>query len=264
MIPTKSQNLHHQWADYTSIATEYHIYPNYADWLVRALGLVVPCIQSTRVADIGAGSGKLTEMLGELGASGFAIEPNDAMRTEGERLTRAKGFDFTWKKGTAEDTRLDDASVDWVCLGSSLHWADTTRALSEAHRILRPGGSLSVLWDLRDEERDPYFRAIEAIIHEIRPGLGRAPTIIRKLMLDLDQVFERHEFRDCIRLEAAHRRWYTPEDYVRAWRTVRDLAAQTTQDEYNMIMNSIHDLVKAETMVPMNMRTFCFTSRVAS
>lgn len=263
MIAIDSQNTHHHWADYTSVASDYKIYLNYAQWLIKALGEIVPHSSRKLVADIGAGTGKLTDMLGELGASGFAIEPNDAMRVEGEALTSQKGYNFAWLKGTAEDTGLDSAVVDWVCMGSSLHWTDTSQALTEARRILKPGGSLSILWDLRDNDRDPTLRAIEAVIQEIKPNIRRAPTIVRTLMQNLDDVLKHHGFVDCIRLEAAHCHDYTPTDYVRAWRMVRDLAAQTTSKEYETIMGRISTLVAGNANIPMYMRTYCFTSRLA-
>ena len=96
------------------------------------------------VLDLGAGTGKLTSVLLDLGLDVTAVEPDDAMRALVD--PRATGL-----AGTAERVPLADASVDGVLVGQAWHWFDPASAEAEVRRVLRPGGTLGLLWDLLDD-----------------------------------------------------------------------------------------------------------------
>lgn len=115
-------------------------YPQEAvDWLVPdGVGTVL---------DLGAGSGKLTRSLVAKGLDVVAVEPDDVMRAAlASALPSVRAL-----KGTAEDIPLPDASVDMITAAQSWHWVDEARALPEAARVLKPGGSLALIWNIRDE-----------------------------------------------------------------------------------------------------------------
>jgi SAM-dependent methyltransferase len=104
------------------------------------------------VLDLAAGTGPLTAGLLELGLSVVAVEPLDEMRAlipDGARTLA----------GTAEQIPLPDASVDAVFVGQAWHWFDVPRAVTEAHRVLRPGGTLTPMWNLLDAA-DPLSRSL--------------------------------------------------------------------------------------------------------
>jgi SAM-dependent methyltransferase len=90
------------------------------EFLVRELNVGA----GTRVLDLAAGTGKLTRQLVPTGAA---------------------------LAGTAEAIPLADGSVDAVFCGQAFHWFDGDRALAEIHRVLRPGGGLALIWNVRDE-----------------------------------------------------------------------------------------------------------------
>jgi len=118
--------------------------PSYS---IEAVRWVLP--EATRtVLDLGAGTGKLTERLLELGLDVVAVEPLDAMRA----LIPAGAHAMS---GSAESIPLTDASVDAVVVGQAFHWFDTARALPEMARVLRPGGTVGLLWNL-DDDRVPW------------------------------------------------------------------------------------------------------------
>ena len=97
-----------------------------------------------RVLDLGAGTGKLTEVLLDLGLDVVAVEPSEPMR---ERIpARAEVL-----AGTAESLPLEDGSVDAVLVGQAFHWFDTDAALREMSRVLRPGGTVGLLWNVMDD-----------------------------------------------------------------------------------------------------------------
>jgi SAM-dependent methyltransferase len=111
------------------------------DWLVGEFGLG----SSSRVLDLGAGTGKLTrDLVGRVG-SVVAVEPLDAMR---EWLSRVVP-EAEALSGFAEALPLPDASVDAVFSGEAFHWFALEPALVEIRRVLRPGdGGLAVLWNV--------------------------------------------------------------------------------------------------------------------
>ena len=100
-----------------------------------------------RVADIGAGTGKLTATLVRLGAEVTAVEPDPQMLAELRRAMPA----VRSAPGSAEEIPLPDASVDAVLAGQAMHWFDMDRALPEIARVLRPGGVLAGLWNVDDD-----------------------------------------------------------------------------------------------------------------
>jgi SAM-dependent methyltransferase len=110
------------------------------------------------VADIGAGTGISARAIAERGPRVLAIEPNAAMRANAKADPRVE-----WIDGTGEATTLPDASVDVVAAFQAWHWVDHAAAVTEARRIVRPGGRLAALYNERDES-DPFTAAYGDII----------------------------------------------------------------------------------------------------
>jgi len=99
------------------------------------------------VLDLGAGTGKLTQVLLAVGADVTAVEPDAAMLAELRR--RLPGV--AAMTGRAEEIPLPDGSVDAVLAGHCLHWFDMSVAGPEIRRVLRPGGTLAGLWNVLDD-----------------------------------------------------------------------------------------------------------------
>jgi ubiquinone/menaquinone biosynthesis C-methylase UbiE len=112
-------------------------YPREAIDFLLDLGLN----QESRIADVGSGTGILTELLLEHVGQVYAIEPNDEMRAAA--VARLGVHDrFVSVAATAEVTTLPNRSVDLVTAAQAFHWFDTTRSLAEFRRILRSPGRL--------------------------------------------------------------------------------------------------------------------------
>ena len=95
-----------------------------------------------RAADVGAGTGKMSELLARGGLLVDAVEPSEAMRAQASAVPGV-----TWHGGVAEDTRLPDDMYDIVVFAQSWHWVDSERAGIEAARMLAPGGVLAIVWN---------------------------------------------------------------------------------------------------------------------
>ncbi|HZQ91114.1 MAG TPA: class I SAM-dependent methyltransferase [Terriglobales bacterium] len=129
------------------------------DFLFRELRL-----DSTKtLLDLAAGTGKLTRQLFAAGARVIAVEPVEAMRWRLE--SSLPGAEVL--AGTAEAVPLPAGSADAVFVAQAFHWFSTHAALCEIHRVLRPGGYLVLMWNVRDD-RVPWVAELSKIIHQPR------------------------------------------------------------------------------------------------
>jgi len=114
-----------------------------------------------RVADVGAGTGKLTRAVLAAGpAEVVAVDPDARMLAA---LAEATPGVPTFA-GTAEALPLPDASVDAVVMGQAWHWVNPVAASAETGRVVRPGGTLGLIWNVRDGRVD-WVRRLTAIMH---------------------------------------------------------------------------------------------------
>lgn len=112
------------------------------DWALQRAGTVVD------VVDVGAGTGKFTASLIAHGLTVVAVEPDPEMRARlATNLPSVRSL-----AGTAEAMPLEDASADLVTFAQSWHWVDVPAASAEVARVLRPGGALALVWNIRDPE----------------------------------------------------------------------------------------------------------------
>src|SRR5216683_824394 len=123
---------------------------------------------SHTVADIASGTGAFTRLLLENGNSVFAVEPNAAMREMGIAQLESFGSDRPVSvAGTAEETTLRSASVDFVTAAQAAHWFDLPRARAEFARILRSGGPVGwcvLIWNERCTASTPFLRDYEQLL----------------------------------------------------------------------------------------------------
>jgi ubiquinone/menaquinone biosynthesis C-methylase UbiE len=107
-------------------------------------------------ADLGAGSGFVTEGLLARGVGVIAVDQSEAMRTETlHRFAHADGLEY--RVGTAEHLPIPDRGVDYAIANMYLHHVeDPAIAIREMTRILKPGGRL-VITDL-DEHNFDFLR----------------------------------------------------------------------------------------------------------
>jgi SAM-dependent methyltransferase len=122
------------------------------------------------VADVGSGTGILTRLLLDAGYRVLAVEPDAAMRAEAERaLTERPGFASV--PGSAEATGLADRSLDAVVAAQAFHWFDRARARAEFDRVLRPGGPVLLVWNVRHDAASPFMEGYAAVVrrHAVDP-----------------------------------------------------------------------------------------------
>ena len=132
--------------------------PAILDLLKEKCGLT----RGSIIADIGSGTGILTELFLRNGNPVFGVDPNRAMREAAEQLL-GQYSKFTSISGTAEATTLKDRSVDFVTASQAFHWFDRERSRQEFLRILRPGGWTVLIWNERNLN-GPFAKAYECLL----------------------------------------------------------------------------------------------------
>lgn len=154
---------------------------------VEAVRFVLP-VGARRVLDLGAGTGKLTSVLLDLGLDVVSVEPDDAMLAHVDPRAQAL-------QGTAEDVPVEDASVDAVVVGQAWHWFDQDAAMASVRRVLRPGGTLGLVWNVIDDS-DGWPRALAehigmedrlSLVHEVDTPYYRAPGAWRRQLFRHEQ-----------------------------------------------------------------------------
>jgi len=145
--------------------------PSYPRAVLDLLEAECGLTSASVVADVGSGTGILSKLFLENGNRVIGIEPNEEMRTAGEKLLRDYPR-FTSVAGTAEATTLDDACADFVTAGQALHWFDPERARTEFARILKSTGWVVLVWNLRRKDATSFLAAYEQLLETYRTDRG--------------------------------------------------------------------------------------------
>ena len=115
------------------------------------------------LADVGSGTGLLTQLFLENGNVVYGIEPNAAMRNASEQLLE-KYPHFCSVAGSAESTTLGDDTLDFILAGQAFHWFDTKSARLEFERILKSKGWVAVIWNERKTDSSNFLREYELFL----------------------------------------------------------------------------------------------------
>ena len=205
---------------FSSRAEAYAKYrPDYPPGVVVILNSNCGLTTDSVVADVGSGTGILTELLLKNGNRVFGIEPNEAMRDIAEEVLKDYPR-FVSVDGSAEATTLAGNSVDLIIAAQAFHWFDREKTKHEFRRILNQNGWVALIWNERRLDSTPFLRAYEELLiqygtdyHEVRHEnvAGKlaeffAPDQFKLVNLDNFQHFDLDAFEG--RVASAS---YTPE-----------------------------------------------------
>lgn len=139
----------------------YDIYrPNYSEQFIGFIIENHSLDRLDRVADVGAGTGILTNQLLRIGSEIFAVEPNCEMRQIAEnKFFNDKNIYVV--NGSAEKTSLENNSIDLVVVAQAFHWFDVDGFKNEFHRISRNNKAILV-WNVKNESQ-PYLIELENV-----------------------------------------------------------------------------------------------------
>jgi len=159
------------------------------------------------IADVGSGTGILSQLFLQNNNTVYCVEPNAEMRAAGD-LQLSSYPNYLPIDGTAETTTLADASVDFVTAGQAFHWFDPVKSSNEFRRILRPGGWVALIWNERRAVDTGFNAAYDQFINEftgdrltasVRGGSVGAEPAIKKFFGENNfesRDFENHQDLD--------------------------------------------------------------------
>nr|WP_315491647.1 class I SAM-dependent methyltransferase [uncultured Rhodoferax sp.] len=136
--------------------------PDYPAALFEALRVACHLKPGAMVADVGAGTGLLTQGLLAQGYTVTAVEPSDSMRAAADHTLAARFAGYRSASGTAEHLPLPDASADLITAAQAFHWFDIAAARAEFLRVLKPQGQVALIWNDR-VLTDPLHVALDVI-----------------------------------------------------------------------------------------------------
>jgi SAM-dependent methyltransferase len=149
---------------FSSRVADYIRYrPRYPEAVLDFLRVDCGLRPEQAIADVGSGTGFLSELFLKNGNRVFGVEPNEAMRQAGEEIL-APYSNFVSVNGSAEATTLQHASVDFVVAGQAFHWFDPHAARSEFRRILKPSGWVAILWNDRGLKNSQFASDYEDLL----------------------------------------------------------------------------------------------------
>jgi len=137
------------------------------DFMKKDLALTANSV----VADIGAGTGKLTVLFLENGNPVHAVEPNADMRAAMERIY-GHFENLHSSEGTAEATNLPDHCADFVVAAQAFHWFDRKKTRAEFQRIAKPEAWTLLIWNDRNDARSTFMQEYTAFLEEYSTDLA--------------------------------------------------------------------------------------------
>jgi ubiquinone/menaquinone biosynthesis C-methylase UbiE len=137
--------------------------PDYPVALIDILKSECGLDNASIIADVGSGTGILSELFLKNGNKVVGIEPNASMRMVAERLLKDYS-NFVSLEATAESTTLDSQSIDFITAAQAFHWFARAEAKTEFVRILKPGGWVVLIWNERRLDSTPFLRDYEDLL----------------------------------------------------------------------------------------------------
>ena len=246
--------------DYTGLANGYSRHrPDYCPSVLDALlGLLNKPVADVDFVDVGAGTGIWTRMVYRKGVKSVtAIEPNDDMRVAG--MTDSANTTIRWLAAHAEQTGAPEGSSDWLTMASSFHWANFDAATREFHRLLRPQGRFTALWNSRLIEANPLLVEIEAHLCAMRPNIKRASSDMKETLTE--QLWSSPWFEDVVYIEGRHDIIMTPERYLGVWGSVNELRVQLGEQQFDAFLDFVGQRVADQRSIKATYATRAWSAR---
>jgi len=247
-----------QIADYTGLAENYRKYrQGYSEnVLTQLINHTKMLAKRSLLVDVGAGTGIWTRQVSERGIICTAVEPNEAMMSQGVLYTA--DLPITWMTGTAEETDLENNFADWVTMASSFHWTNPARSLPEFHRILKKEGYLTLLWNPLVKKGDALQETVESIIKREVPDFSRGEREQEDYGLLLEQS---GYFKNIYELREQHAVTMPVLMYLNTWRAVHHLQTVAGQERFEKVMYEITNVLKEKETITVPYLTKSWTAK---
>jgi ubiquinone/menaquinone biosynthesis C-methylase UbiE len=148
---------------------------------------------------------------------------------------------------------------DWITMASSFHWTDPNKSLPEFHRILKPNGYLTIIWNPRDIKKSEFHLEIEKMIYKTAPHIQRVSSGSKSHTKNWgDILVSSKHFKDVIFMECDHEERMSRERYLSVWNSVNDIRVQAGERKWRKILDFIQEKTESltEIIVPYKMRAW--------
>ena len=212
--------------------------PGYPPEVDKWLRNVIKVGHGSVVLDLGAGTGKFTQHLLDLEAKVIAVEPVQALLDKFKaRYPQVPAY---LAAAEALPGEIRDQSIDVVICAHAFHWFANKEAMAEIHRVLKPGGRLVMLWNLRDT-REPWVAEVAGIVSA---EAGDSP---RYYSQEWRKVFPYGKFTPLLEQHFAHLHTGTPQDViVNRVKSISFIAAKPAAEQ-TTILDKVRDLIANHT-----------------
>jgi len=166
--------------------------PGYPAEVVSILKSQCGLTQASLIADVGSGTGILSEVFLRNGNTVFAIEPNAPMRLFAERALKEFPRFVSFER-TAEATTLEPQSVDFITAGQAFHWFDRKKAKREFKRILKPEGWVVLIWNERRIDSSPFLGDYENLL--LRYGTDYEKVRHENVACEIEEFYAPEAFK---------------------------------------------------------------------
>lgn len=165
----------------------------YSTKIIDSLKKEINFDETFDIADIGSGTGLLSKLFVNNGNIVYGVEPNDEMRKAAEDLF-SENYNFISIKGTAENTTLANKCVDLITTAQSFHWFNSKLAKDEFKRILRNGGYVVIIFNVR-KNNTPFMKAYNKLQENINSDFKkvRLENVTSK---DIAEFFSNKKFKE--------------------------------------------------------------------
>jgi ubiquinone/menaquinone biosynthesis C-methylase UbiE len=146
--------------------------PSYPIELINHLKKNKIITTGQNIADIGSGTGIFSKLLLETDNKVYAVEPNKEMRLAAEKSLKNK-LNFISVDGTAENTTLEENSIDIITAAQCFHWFALQKTKKEFFRILKRNGYIVIIWNVRNSEGSPFLIEYENLLNSHCPDYSQ-------------------------------------------------------------------------------------------
>lgn len=204
--------------------------PTYPDELFHILA--ESCVQHRLAWDCATGNGQAAAAV----ARHFArVIATDASAEQIKAATPQRGVEF--RVGRAEESGIEDRSVDLITVAQALHWFDIDRFFAEAERVLAPGGVLAVWSYERCSVNAECDRVIERIFAEVEEYWPPERSIVEGGYKDVDMPFTALSLPPI----SMNMQWTVTDalGYFRTWSASRRYLAERGRDPFAGLEESL-------------------------
>ena len=233
------KNIKTNW-DYSKLASHYDQRADYSKKLIKRILIKINCKPFYPVADIGAGTAKLSKLLCNHNLILSAVEPNDNMRNIGIKNTKSY-TNISWSTGVGEKTLLRSNSYYCVFFGSSFNTVNYSKTIKEIKRIVIERGYFCCLWNHRNL-RDTHQKKIENIIKNFIPmyNYGKRRLNYKKILL------KEKAFTNVKKLSTKFVVTINKNDFINAWKSHGTLRKNCqNSNQFHQVINEISTYVSS-------------------